>query len=144
VWWVETTATPKDANPHMTDQAVLTPGTDTSALLVISFVSGAPWETAGLVGLLGLFGLGANPVLIALAVRYAGRVPTLGSSLSVAAFNCGTALASWIAGISLASPLADTGPVVVGTVIAALTLIPAMALALTERRRTQDVSPALA
>lgn len=97
----------------------------------------------GLVVALGFFGLGANPVLITLAVRFAGHAPTLGSALAVAAFNCGTAAGSCIGGIVLGSGLGAIGPVAIGTAIAALTLLPATALARTQRRRTPDTAPAV-
>ncbi len=74
-------------------------------------------------------------MLMAFAVRYAGSAPTLGSSLTVSAFNLGTALGSWIAGLALASGLGSRGPAVVGTLISALTLIPTVALALARQRR---------
>ena len=70
-------------------------------------------------------------MLISLAVRFADHAPTLGSSLSVAAFNVGTAVCSWLAALALESALGATGPAVLGTAIAALTLIPAIALART-------------
>jgi predicted MFS family arabinose efflux permease len=43
---------------------------------------------------------------------------------SVSAFNFGTAAGSWFAGLALDSTLGASGPAVVGTVIAALTLVP--------------------
>ncbi|MFJ9968946.1 hypothetical protein [Streptomyces avermitilis] len=89
-----------------------------------------------LVALLGFFGLGANPVLMALAVRFARQAPVLASALTVSAFNLGTAIGSWIAGLTLDTSLGTTGPAVVGTVIAALTLIPTTALVLAQRRRS--------
>lgn len=92
--------------------------------------------TVILITLLGFFGLGANPVLMALAVRFAKQAPVLASALTVSAFNLGTAVGSWIAGLTLDSSLGTTGPAVVGTVIAALTLIPTLAIALLQRRRT--------
>jgi len=73
-------------------------------------------------------------VLISLAVRFAGRAPTLASALSVSSFNFGTAAGSWLAGFSLDSALGVTGPAVVGTLIAALTLIPTIALGAIQRR----------
>ena len=45
-------------------------------------------------------------------------------------FNAGTAAGSWIAGLALSSTLGVTGPAAVGSVIAALTLIPTVAMAL--------------
>jgi DHA1 family inner membrane transport protein len=101
----------------------------TVILLAICLLSAQAVPTVALIVLLGLFGLGANPVLISLAVRFAGSAPTLGSSLSVSAYNVGTAVGTWVAGVSLGSVLGTTGPAVVGTVIAALTLLPTVALA---------------
>ncbi|MFC9089257.1 MFS transporter [Nocardiopsis dassonvillei] len=128
-----------DTRPHTA--TVLAPLATALILLALCFASSAPVPTTVLLALLGLFGLGANPVLISLAVRYAAHAPTLGSSLSVAAFNFGTAAASWIGGAALATGLGVTGPLVVGTAIAALTLVPATALALLQRRRDREVSP---
>jgi DHA1 family inner membrane transport protein len=85
--------------------------------------------------LLGLVGLSANPVLTSLAVRFAGQAPTLASSLTVSAFNLGTAVGSWAAGLTLDSGLGATGPVVVGTLIVVLTLLPTIAVASVQRRR---------
>ncbi|WP_037322191.1 MFS transporter [Amycolatopsis thermoflava] len=89
-----------------------------------------------LVTLLGLVGLTANPVLVGFAVRFGGAAPTLASGLSTAAFNFGTAVGSWVAGVALESSLAETGPTVVGTVIAASTLVPVVALIRAQRRST--------
>jgi DHA1 family inner membrane transport protein len=114
---------------------IVTPAVTTVLLLAISLVSGSPWLTSALVVLLGLFGLSANSVLIHLAVRFAGKAATLGSALSVSAFNAGTAVGTAFAGAALVSPLGTRGPGLVGTIIAALTLIPAAALALARRRR---------
>jgi predicted MFS family arabinose efflux permease len=97
-------------------------------LLAICLLSADPVPTVLLVTLLGLLGLSANPVLSSLAVRFAGVAPTLGVAMSVSAYNLGTAVGSWIAGLTFGSALGTTGPAVVGTVIAALTLIPAVAI----------------
>jgi len=120
-----------DARPHRTTIAAA--AVTTVLLLALCLLADLAVPTIALLVLLGFFGLGANPVLISLAVRFAGRAPTLGSALSVSAFNVGTAVGSGIAGAALDSPLGATGPAVVGTVIAALTLIPTVALA--RRRR---------
>ncbi|MFI7049155.1 MFS transporter [Streptosporangium sandarakinum] len=98
-------------------------------LLALCLLAGNAWATVVLVTLLGFFGLGANPVLISLAVRFAAQAPTLASALTVSAFNLGTAVGTWIAGRALNSSLGSTGPVVVGTAIAALTLIPMITIA---------------
>ncbi|NYH55328.1 DHA1 family inner membrane transport protein [Nocardiopsis arvandica] len=128
-----------DTRPHTA--TIAAPLATALILLTLCFVSSAPIPTTVLLVLLGLFGLGANPVLISLAVRYAAHAPTLGSSLSVAAFNFGTAAASWIGGVALGTGLGALGPVAVGTAIAALTPIPAAALALIQRRRGTGVGP---
>lgn len=120
-----------DARPHATTIAVS--ATTTLLLLAISLFSGFAVPTVALVAVLGFFGLSLAPVLISLAVRFAGRAPTLGSALTVSAFNFGTATGTWIAGLALNSSLGATGPAVVGTVIAGLTLIPTTALAVTHR-----------
>ncbi|MEU2588794.1 MFS transporter [Streptomyces avermitilis] len=78
----------------------------------------------------------AQTVSMALAVRFARQAPVLASALTVSAFNLGTAIGSWIAGLTLDTSLGTTGPAVVGTVIAALTLIPTTALVLAQRRRS--------
>jgi predicted MFS family arabinose efflux permease len=122
-----------DVRPHAT--TIVAPAATTVLLLALGPLSGSVGATVAVVVLLGFFGLGANPVLIALAVRFAGRAPTLGSALTVAAFNLGTAVGSWIAGLALDSRLGAAGPAAVGTVIAALTLIPTTAIAIAQRRR---------
>jgi DHA1 family inner membrane transport protein len=127
-----------DRRPYAT--TIAAPAVTTILLLTMCLLGGHAVPTIALIALLGLFGLGANPVLIALAVRFAGRAPTLGSALTVSAFNLGTAAGSWAAGLALESPLGTTGPAAVGTVVAGLTLIPTSAIALT-RRRTKP-SPA--
>lgn len=128
-----------DAHPALI--TIVTPAVTTVLLLGIGLLSGSPWLTSALVVLLGLFGLSANSVLIHLAVRFAGKAATLGSALSVSAFNAGTAVGTAFAGAALVSPLGTAGPGLVGTVIAALTLVPAIALAVAARRRA--AAPAL-
>ncbi|MEW2402587.1 hypothetical protein [Streptomyces sp. NPDC046862] len=122
-----------DVRPYAT--IIMAAAATTVILLAICLLSAHAVPTAALVALLGLFGLGANPVLISLAVRFAGRAPTLGSALTVSAFNLGTAAGSWTAGRALDSTLGATGPAMVGTVIAALTLIPTIAIARTRSHR---------
>lgn len=123
-----------DRSPHAT--TIVAAAVTTVLLLAICLLSGYAAPTAALVALLGLFGLGANPVLISLGVRYAGQAPTLGSALVVSAFNVGTAIGSRIAGYALDSSLQTTGPAVVGATIAALTLVPTVAMAVIQRRRS--------
>ncbi|MFL6125826.1 MFS transporter [Actinophytocola sp.] len=103
-----------------------------AALAVFSHI---PVVTIALVVLLGLFGMATNPVLIGMAVRYAAHAPTLASALSTSSFNLGTAVGSWLAGFALESALGATGPVLVGTGIAALYFVPLTLLLRKERRR---------
>jgi DHA1 family inner membrane transport protein len=92
-------------------------------------LSGNPVTATLLVFLMGLTGFTVNPVVTALAMRFAGDAPTLTSALTTSAFNTGIAAGSAIAGTALDSSLGLTGPALVGTVIAALTLLPLIALA---------------
>ncbi|MFD2094287.1 hypothetical protein [Blastococcus deserti] len=98
-------------------------------LLALCRFSAYPVPTVLLAVLVGLLGLSANPVLSALAVRFAGVAPTLGVAMSVSGYNLGTAVDSGIAGSALESGLGATGPALVGTGIAALTLVPTIAIA---------------
>ncbi|WP_395571150.1 MFS transporter [Streptomyces sp. BK79] len=127
-----------DRRPYLT--TIVAPAVTTVLLLALCLLSGHAAPTVVLVALLGLFGLGANPVLISLAVRFAGKAPTLGSALTVSAFNLGTAIGSFAAGRALDSALGATGPAAVGTAVAALTLIPTIVIALTRRRRPASSS----
>lgn len=92
-----------------------------------------------LVFLMGLTGFAVNPVVTALAVRFAGDAPTLTSALTTSAFNVGIALGSWIAGAALDSSLGLTGPPLVGTITAALTLVPLIALAIQPTSATSRI-----
>jgi predicted MFS family arabinose efflux permease len=120
-----------DVCPHATTIAIA--GSTTVVLLAICLLSAHPVPTVLLVVMLGLLGLSANPVLSALAVRFSGVAPTLGVAMSVSAYNLGTAVGSGIAGHALDSELGATGPAVVGTGIAVLTLVPTIAIAWRQR-----------
>lgn len=95
--------------------------------------------TVILVVMLGLFGMSTNPILIGMAVRYADQAPTMASALSTSSFNLGTAVGSWIAGFAFASSLGATGPVLVGTGVAALYFLPLMILLRKERTKRTAV-----
>ena len=123
-----------DRRPHTV--TVMAAAGATLLLLAIALLADHAVPTVVLVAMLGFFGLGANPVLMALAVRFARQAPVLASALTVSAFNLGTAIGSWIAGLALASPLGATGPAAVGAAIAALTLIPTIAITVIQRRRS--------
>ncbi|MEU4176435.1 MFS transporter [Streptomyces sp. NPDC026589] len=95
-------------------------------LLIPLSHSAAP--TVVLVVLLGMAGMAVPPVVTALAVRFAGDAPTLAAALAISSFNVGIAAGSWIAGSALDSSLGLTGPALVGTVMAACSLVPLAAL----------------
>jgi predicted MFS family arabinose efflux permease len=120
-----------DVRPHATTIAVA--ASTTVVLLAIFLLSAYSVPTVALVVVLGFLGLSANPVLSALAVRFAGVAPTLGVAMSVSAYTLGTAVGSGIAGRALDSELGATGPAVVGTAFAVLTLVPTIAIALRSR-----------
>jgi DHA1 family inner membrane transport protein len=122
-----------DVRPHAT--TIVVAAATTVVLMAVCLLSEHAVPTVVLVALLGLIGLSANPVLSSLAVRFAGVAPTLGVAMSVSAYNLGTAVGSWVAGLTLGSSLGATGPAAVGTVIAGLTLIPTVAITLIQRRR---------
>ncbi|MET8418147.1 MFS transporter [Streptomyces sp. NPDC005134] len=115
--------------------------TTTLVLLLLTVFSTSPVAAVGLVTLMGMTGFAANPALGALALRFAGSAPTLASGLSGAAPNVGIAIGSWTAGIALTSPLQQAGPPLVGTVAAALTLVPLTALALMRATRSGTLPP---
>jgi len=124
-----------DKHPHAV--TTVTPAVSTVLMASVFLFSGSSWAMVTLIALLGLFGLSANGVLIHLAVRFSGRAASLGSALSVAAFNLGTAVVTPVAGAALASPLGLDGPAAVGTAIIALTLIPTTLLGLITLRRAR-------
>lgn len=116
-------------------------GTTTLVLLLLTFVSTSPVAAVILVTLMGMTGFAATPVLGALALRFSSSAPTLVSGLSGSAPNLGIAIGSWTAGIALTSPLGQAGPPLVGTVAAALTLVPLTALTLMRATRSGTPSP---
>jgi predicted MFS family arabinose efflux permease len=128
-----------DTRPHLA--TIVAPAVTTLVLVSICVVSQAAVQTAGLIVMMGFFGLGANPILISLAVRFADHAPTLGSSLAVASFNFGTAVSSWLGAMALESGLGTVGPVVVGSFLSAFTLVPAVALAVAVRRDQRAEDP---
>lgn len=122
-----------DRHPYPTVVGV--PLLTTGALAGVTVLSTHPVAVVGLLVLLGTVGLSANAVLTDLAVRAAPAAQTLASALAVAAFNAGTAVSTPIAARTLGTGLHEAGPALVGTAIAACTLVPATCLALTHRRR---------
>ncbi|WP_306185039.1 MFS transporter [Streptomyces sp. MK5] len=108
-------------------------------LLALIPLSDSPVAAVVLVFLMALTGFTVNPVVISLAVRFAGDAPTLTSALTTSAYNTGIAVGSALAGRALDSSLGLTGPALVGTVSAALTLLPLIALAVSKGHRPTRV-----
>lgn len=100
-------------------------------------MSALPVPTVVLVVLLGVVGMAVPPVATGLAVRFAPSAPTLAAALAVAAFNAGTAIASWIESDALSGPLGVTAPETIGIVMVVLGAIPLTILAV-----RQTTSPA--
>ncbi|MFE8950062.1 MFS transporter [Streptomyces sp. NPDC007856] len=109
------------------------------ALLALIPLSTTPASAVALIFLMALAGFTINPVVTALAVRFAGDAPTLTSALTTSAYNTGIAAGSALAGQALASSLGVTGPALVGALFAALTLLPLTALAPSAKRGTTRV-----
>jgi DHA1 family inner membrane transport protein len=109
--------------------AITATGATAIALLALTAFSDTPVAAVVLVFAMGVTGFAASPVLTGLAVGFAGPAATPGASLAVSAFNSGIAVGSWVAGRALDSSLGQTGPALVGAIIAALTLVPLTVLA---------------
>ncbi|GLY85262.1 hypothetical protein [Actinoallomurus iriomotensis] len=108
-------------------------------MLLLIPLSRSPLAAVVLVFLMALTGFAVNPVVTSLAVRFAGEAPTLTSALTTSAYNTGIAAGSALAGRALASSLGLTGPALVGTASAALTLLPLTALALSGTHHTPRI-----
>ncbi|MFI8231013.1 MFS transporter [Streptomyces sp. NPDC085900] len=111
------------------------PAAAATALVLIALIplSTTPAAAVVLIFLMALTGFTINPVVTALAVRFAGDAPTLTSALTTSAYNTGIAAGSALAGQALASSLGVTGPALVGAVFSGLTLLPLIALAVTAK-----------
>ncbi|MFF1711888.1 MFS transporter [Streptomyces sp. NPDC058268] len=114
------------------------PAAAATALILLALIplSTTPVAAIALIFLMALAGFTINPVVTALAVRFAGDAPTLAAALTTSAYNTGIAAGSALAGQALASSLGVTGPALVGAVFAGLTLLPLIALAVTAKRGT--------
>ncbi|MCQ4122117.1 MFS transporter [Rhodococcus tibetensis] len=99
-------------------------------LLVLAATAGDSAIVVVVVVLLGASGLGANPVLIAQTLRFAGH-GRLASSLATSAFNLGTAAGSALAATTLSTSLGLAGPAVLGAAVTGSALIPIALLATT-------------
>ncbi|MFE2267512.1 MFS transporter [Streptomyces griseosporeus] len=109
------------------------------ALLALIPLSTSPAAAVTLIFLMALTGFTINPVVTALAVRFAGDAPTLTSALTTSAYNTGIAAGSALAGQALASSLGVTGPALIGALFTGLTLLPLIALATAAQRGTTRI-----
>nr|WP_252991194.1 MFS transporter [Streptomyces viridosporus] len=109
------------------------------ALLALIPLSTTPAAAVTLIFLMALTGFTINPVVTALAVRFAGDAPTLTSALTTSAYNTGIAAGSALASQALASSLGVTGPALIGTLFTGLTLLPLIALATAAQRGTTRI-----
>lgn len=105
------------------------PGPGPLPIAVTGQIDGQPWT--GAVDFHDIADLRRHLVTAALVViAFSPK-----AALTVSAFNLGTAIGSWIAGRALDSGMISAGLAVVGTAIAALTLIPSTVVALNRDRR---------
>ncbi|MBJ8339288.1 MFS transporter [Antrihabitans sp. YC3-6] len=109
-------------------------------LLILAATASHSMVVVGLVVVVGATGLGANPVLIAQTLQFAGHGSRLASSLATAAFNLGTATGSALAATTLSSSLGVVGPAVLGAGITVTALIPLALLAARSRSRTDTTT----
>lgn len=121
-----------DSRPGLV--TITTPAASAVLLVLIGLVTDQPVLVGTLVAVLGLFGLSANGVLIHTAVHAAGNAAPLGSALTVAAFNLGTAIGTTIVG-GLLDTTGVAGPALIGAGIVALAVVPAILLARTRPSR---------
>ncbi|KQU28647.1 MULTISPECIES: MFS transporter [unclassified Rhodococcus (in: high G+C Gram-positive bacteria)] len=112
------------------------------ALSLLSVLSSDATISIALLAFAGMAGLGTNPVLMSMAVRFAEGAPTLATSLCTSMFNLGTAFGSWVTG----QAIVGYGPVaipVVGAVFAVILVVPLTALVVLDlgrSRRTDTTS----
>ncbi|MGU3438416.1 MFS transporter [Actinomycetes bacterium M1A6_2h] len=103
------------------------------ALTSLSLLSNFTVPSIALLAVAGMAGLGTNPVLMSMAVRFAEGAPTLATSLCTSMFNLGTAVGSWVT----AQAISTSGPVtipIVGAIFAVGLVIPLAALVFLDRR----------
>lgn len=125
-----------DARPLMTFLAATVATVVIMALLVpLSTFAAAAFV---LIFALGIAGMGIPPVGTGLAVRFAATAPTLAAAISVAAFNGGTALGTWIGAGTLDSDLGLLGPLTVGLVMAVLGVVALAAMAIARLTDSRD------
>jgi DHA1 family inner membrane transport protein len=122
-----------DHRPYAT--TFVTAGITVLASAGIWVFSTQPVPLLVLFALLGLVGLSANPILVALAVRFGDDAPTLAAAMPTSIFNLGTAVGTGITSMLLGTSFGTVAPAIVGTVFAVLIFLPLTALAVLERHR---------
>ncbi|ORA39324.1 MFS transporter [Mycobacterium aquaticum] len=113
----------------------------TAALLMLAAVADHPVLVVVLVVVLGASGLGANPVLIAQTLSYAGRQSALASSLATAAFNLGTAGGSALAAVTLSTAVGLAGPAMLGALLTGCALVPVGVLVVASQVKQHHARP---
>ena len=113
----------------------------TFALMVLLLpLSTMPAPTLLLLGLLAISGYLSNPMLVALAIRYAGAAPNLATAISTSAFNLGVTVTTAIAAAALAG-VGPIGPVIVGASTFGLLFIPLSILLILRTARQRSTTP---
>ncbi|WP_244165063.1 MFS transporter [Rhodococcoides fascians] len=109
-----------------------------TALGLLSIFSSFAAPSIALLAVAGMAGLGTNPVLMSIAVRFAEGAPTLATSLCTSMFNLGTAVGTWVT----SQAISGYGPAaipVAGALFAVLLLLPLATLVVMDRARRSDV-----
>ncbi|WP_254924339.1 MULTISPECIES: MFS transporter [unclassified Rhodococcus (in: high G+C Gram-positive bacteria)] len=109
-----------------------------TALGLLSIFSSFAAPSIALLAVAGMAGLGTNPVLMSIAVRFAEGAPTLATSLCTSMFNLGTAVGTWVT----SQAISGYGPAaipVAGALFAILLLVPLATLVVMDRARRSDV-----
>jgi predicted MFS family arabinose efflux permease len=101
----------------------------------LAFTLGSAVPALTLFTLLGLTGLSANPVLVALVMRFAGNAPTLAGALTPSSFNLGTAIGTGLTAAMIDTHIGLAAPSVVAITGAVLVVVPIVILLVMHRRR---------
>jgi predicted MFS family arabinose efflux permease len=96
--------------------------------------SGTPAILLALFAILGLVGLSANPIMIALAIRFGGDDSVLASAMPTSIFNLGTAIGTGLTSVLLDTGVGPVAPAVIGVVFAVIVFIPLGLTAWLDRR----------
>ncbi|MFL5894169.1 MAG: MFS transporter [Thermoleophilaceae bacterium] len=115
-----------DQRAHAT--AVVAATLTSATLLMLALAASGSFAAVALIACVGAVGFALSPVLVAMALHYAGPASTIASSLTITAFNAGIAAGVAFAGLSLSTGLGLRGPSSVGAVLTGLALIPLAAL----------------